>query len=96
MKKPDPMLERIEAFNKANGGDVIVRRTRGGYSLFSESQEGAPVARFRGTGNGDEVEVMWWSHRDKWDHIGDFGGEVMSLDEALEFVAKDSMGIFWM
>jgi len=38
---------------------------------------------------------MWWSHRDRWDQIGDFGPMVMPLDEALDYVAKDPMGCFW-
>jgi hypothetical protein len=38
---------------------------------------------------------MWWSHRDKWDQIGDFGPMVMSLDKALDYVAKDPIGVFW-
>ena len=32
---------------------------------------------------------------DKWDHIGDFGGLFMGIEEALEYVLSDPMGIFW-
>jgi len=88
------LLTRIEAFNEANGGGVIIQKAAKGYSLFREDT-GRPVARLRPTGKGDQVEVMWWSHRDKWDQIGDFGPMLMSLDEALEYVAKDPMGCFW-
>jgi hypothetical protein len=49
----------------------------------------------RPTGKDDDVEVLWWSHRDKWESIGDFGGIILSLDEALEYVAKDPLGCFW-
>ena len=94
MKKSDPLLERIEAFNKANGGGVIIRRGRGGYSLFWETYE-TPIARLRLTGNDDEVEVLWWSHRDKWESIGEFGGVILPLDEALEYVAEDPSGCLW-
>ena len=52
-------------------------------------------ARLRPTGKGDDVEVLWWSHRDKWESIGDFGGIILSLDEALDYVAEDPMGCFW-
>ena len=93
-KKIDDLLIRIEAFNQAHGGGVIIRRAAKGYSLFRE-ENGKPVARLRPTGRGDQVEVMWWSHRDKWDQIGDFGPMLMSLGEALEFVRKDPMGCFW-
>ena len=92
-KKTDELLARIEAFNQAKGGGVLIRRAAKGYSLFREDN-GRPVARLRPTGKGDQVEVMWWSHRDKWDQIGDLG-LVMSLDEALEFINKDPRGFFW-
>jgi hypothetical protein len=90
----EDMLARIEAFNQANGGGVVVRKSAKGYSLY-RVDDGKPVARLRPTGNGGRVEVMWWSHHDRWDQIGDFGPMVMSLDEALEYVAKDPMGCFW-
>ena len=92
--KPDPMLERIMAFSEAKGGRVLIQKQSKGYSLFREDNS-RPVARLRPTGKGDLVEVMWWSHRDKWDQIGDFGPMVMSLDEALDYIARDPMGIFW-
>lgn len=92
--KPDPMLDRIVAFTEAKGGEILIQKQSKGYSLFREDN-GRPVARLRPTGKGDLVEVMWWSHRDQWDQIGDFGPMVMPLDEALEYVAKDPMGIFW-
>jgi hypothetical protein len=88
------MLKRIEAFNQANGGGVAIQKTAKGYSLFRENT-GEPVARLRPTGQGNQVEVMWWSHRDKWEQIGDFGPMVMPLDAALAYVSRDPMGIFW-
>jgi hypothetical protein len=93
MKKPDKILARIEAFNAAEGGGVLIRKASGGYSLFREDQK--PVARLRPTGRGDQVEVMWWSHRDRWDQIGDFGPMVMPLEQALQYIARDPMGCFW-
>jgi hypothetical protein len=94
VKKPDPPLVRIEAFAEQKRCGVIVRRAAGGYSLFREAT-GKPVTRLRPTGKGDSVEVMWWSHRDRWDEIGDFGPMVMPLDQALKYVAEDPMGCFW-
>lgn len=93
-KKPDDLLARIEAFDARRGGKVLVKKVAKGYPLF-RADNGKPVARLRPTGKDDKVEVMWWSHRDKWDRIGDFGGMVMPLDEALAYVAKDPMGCFW-
>ena len=94
-KKSEPLLERIEAYNEAQGGGVIIRRANKGYSLFIES-DGSPIARLRPTGNGDEVEILWWSHGDKWEQIGEFGRVILPLDEALDFVAEDPYGCFWL
>lgn len=93
-KKTDEFLDGIEAFNQAKGGGVIIQRAAKGYSLFREDN-GKPVARLRPTVKGDQVEVMWWSHRDKWEQIGDFGPMLMSLDEALMSIAKNTLGCFW-
>jgi hypothetical protein len=93
-RKNDDTLKRIEAFSAARGGGVVIQKAAKGYSLFREDN-GKPIARFRPTGMDDQVEVMWWSQRDKWDQIGDFGPMLMPLDEALEYVAKDPMGCFW-
>jgi hypothetical protein len=94
MAASDPVLGRIEAYNKAKGGGVVIRKQSKGYSLFREDT-GQPIARLRPTGKGNQVEVMWWSHREKWDEIGDFGPMTMLLDEALDYIARDPMGIFW-
>jgi hypothetical protein len=93
-KKTDETLDRIEAFNQAKGGGVLIQRAAKGFSLFREDN-GKPIARLRPTGKGDQVEVMWWSHRDKWEQIGDFGPMLMSLDEALMYIARNTLGCFW-
>jgi hypothetical protein len=93
-KKADDLLARIEAFNEAKGGGVVIRKAARGYSLF-RADTGRPVARLRPTARGDQVEVLWGSHRDRWDQIGDFGPMVMALDEALQYIAGDPMGCFW-
>lgn len=92
--KPDTLLDGIIAFNEAKGGGVRIEKRSRGYSLFREDN-GRPIARLRPTGKDDLVEVMWWSHRDRWDQIGDFGPMVISLNDALNYVARDPMGIFW-
>ena len=94
MAKKDPLLERIEAYNVQQGGGVIIRRANKGYSLFVEEDD-TPIARLRPTGYDDEVEVLWWSHRDKWEQIGDFGGVILPLDEALDFIVEDPYGCLW-
>jgi hypothetical protein len=85
---------RIEAFNNAHGGGVLVRKDAHGYSLFREDT-GAPVARLRPAKKSDLMEVLWWSWRDRWDSIGDFGGVHLPLDEALDYIAEDPEGCFW-
>jgi hypothetical protein len=91
MTKSDPMLERIRAFDQARGGGVLVERVNKGYSLFSAAT-GAPIARLRPTGPGDEVEVLWW-RRERWAPFGAFGRLVLPLDQALECIAAEPA--FW-
>ncbi len=94
MAKQDELLTRIKAFYEANGGGVVIQKAAKRYSLFWEDT-GQAIARLRPTGRGDQVEVMWWSHRDRWDQIGDFGPMVMGFEEALDYIARDPMGCFW-
>ena len=94
MKQADDFLARIEAFNTARGGGVRIQKAARGYSLLRQDT-GRPIARLRPTGKGDQVEVMWWSHRDRWDQIGEFGPMVMSLEEALDYIAEDPLDCFW-
>jgi hypothetical protein len=90
----DSIFERIVAFNESAGGGVRIQRQSNGVSLYREDN-GRPIARLRPFGEGDSVEVLWWSHRGKWEQIGDLGPMVMSLDEALDYISKDSVGVFW-
>jgi hypothetical protein len=41
---------------------------------------------------GGGVEILWWRHG-RWGSIGDFGGLVMPLDQALDHIARDPL--FW-
>ena len=87
----DPTLKRIEDFNHARGGGVIVRKVARGYTLLSE-RTGAPVARLRPTGDGDKVQVLWWNG-ERWGASGPFGIATMALDRALDYVANEPN--FW-
>ena len=80
MARPDPMLERIEAFNHSRGGGVVVRRAAKGYSLYSE-RSGRPVARLKPTGEDGKVRVLAW-HRGKWGASGPFGVPTMTADHS--------------
>jgi hypothetical protein len=88
------MQARIEAFNNAHGGGVVVRKDAHGYSLFRDDT-GEPVARLRPEDSSNLMEVLCWSWRGRWDSIGDFGGVWMPLDEALDYIAEDPEGCFW-
>jgi len=89
---PDDMRARIEAYPwPSRRGGVEVVRANKGYTLHS-LRTGGPVARLRPTGQGDQVQVLWW-RREAWGNPGPFGREVMPLDEALEFIATE--GFFW-
>jgi hypothetical protein len=86
------MLARIEeAFDRARGGGVIVRRSAGGYSL-SSARTGGRIARLRPTGDGDKVEVLWWNGA-RWGASGPFGIPTMPLDQALDYIAAEPA--FW-
>ena len=92
--RPAPLFDRIVAFNEARGGGVRIEKRSKGYSLFREDN-GRPIARLRPSGKADVVEILWWSHRDQWEQIGDFGPMTMPLEKALNYISKDPMGIFW-
>jgi len=91
-RSEDAMRARIDAFPwpPQRGGVEVVRANRG-YTLSSR-RNGAPIARLRPTGRGEDVQVLWW-RREAWGNPGPFGREVMPLDDALEFIATE--GFFW-
>ncbi len=95
MTKIDCIPNRITEYFEQKGVHVTVKRLKNGYSIIHES--GHRIAQFRPeAGDSDLIEVLWWSSQDKWDHIGDFGGLTMKLEEALQYVLSDPMDIFWM
>jgi hypothetical protein len=92
MADDESILARIQAFDAANGGGVAVKRDRGAYVLTFLGV-GAPIARLKPTGDGDEVRLAHWSHRGKWEDVGGMGGVFLPLDEALDYIASE--GLFW-
>jgi hypothetical protein len=88
--KPDLMRERIAAFSWPRCGVVVMKASRG-YTLYS-ARTGEPIARFRPTGDGDRVQVLW-RRRGMWGASGPFGIATMPLDRALDYVASDPT--FW-
>jgi hypothetical protein len=85
----DPVIERIAAYPWLRGG-VNVRKHRGGYSL-SSARTGAPVARLKPMPQDDRFEGLWW-RRDTWGPAAPLGA-ILSLNDALDFIASDSF--FW-
>ena len=84
----DPgILKRIRRCPFARGGRVTVRFRANGYSLYSR-RSNLPLARLRLTGAGDEVVVLYPSHRG-WQALGDFGTVPMPLDHALEMISTN-------
>src|SRR3954452_17752030 len=70
----DPtILERIRGCPFARGGRVPVRFRADGHSLVAR-RSGVPLARLRLTGEGDDVVLLYPSHRGGWEPPGDFGG----------------------
>ena len=85
----DPaILKRIRGGPFARGGRVRVRFRANRYSLFAR-RSGEPLARLRLTGNGDEVVLLYPSHRGGWGALGDFGPSAMPLDEALRCLSDN-------
>lgn len=91
--KVDQYKTKIETFFRKT--DVTVKKDKTGYSIFSGPRK-TPTARLRITGEKDMVEVLWWSHRNKWESIGDFDGIFLPFDDALKYIDKDPLGCFWL
>ena len=85
----DPaILQRIRGCPFARGGRVLVRFRANGYSLLAR-RSGVPLARLRLTGEGDDVVLLYPSHRGGWEPPGDFGAVAMPLDLALEHLSAN-------
>ena len=88
----DPIIQTIERFRCARGALGAERRNRG-YTLYN-ANSGAPVARLRPAGTDGSFQVLYWSLcKDRWASTGPFGRTVLSIDDALRFIACED--IFW-
>jgi hypothetical protein len=91
----DFVQSRIEAFNREQGGGVSVRKDARGYTLIREDT-GTPVARLRPKERGRCFEVLRWSlDQECWRPAAMMGPTILSLDDALDFIARDPMDCFW-
>jgi hypothetical protein len=88
----DTIIRRIERFSFPQGAVRAERRNRG-YTL-THAASGAPVARLRPDPDDEHVEVLYWSLRtDRCSPTGPFGRTILPLDQALRFIAAET--IFW-
>jgi hypothetical protein len=89
--KSDDVMSRILAvFQKKKCPAIPIKVSRG-YNIYYQNEA---VSRIRERGK--LWEVMWWSHRDKWESVGDMGSLLFdTVEEAATYVLDDPMGIFW-
>ncbi len=89
----DPIIQRVESFSCRRGPLAAEKRNRG-YTLY-HARSGTPIARLRPVdGQPDRLEVLYWSlWKERWTRASPFGRTVLSIDHALQFIAKDD--IFW-
>ncbi len=92
MTEPDPILLRMEAFDRENGGGASVHKSRGGHTRTLTATQ-APIARLKPERLGDRMRLFCGSWQNRWNDVGDMGGLVLPLDEALDQIAKPE--IFW-
>jgi len=70
---------------------LIAERRSRGYTLY-HANSGTPVARLRPVGSDDRVEVLYWSlWKERWTRAGPFGRTVLSIDDALRFIATEDI-----
>jgi len=88
----DLPMAQIKAVFQKKKCPAVVCRMSGGYTIIHKDML---VARIRQRGNG--WEVLWRSHSsNKWKSIGELGGVVCdTVEEAVEYILRDSMGLFW-
>ena len=88
----DATIQQIEAF-RCSRGELSAERRNRGYTIYDASS-GAPLARLRPTGKHDCFEVLYWSlWKHRWTSAGPFGRTILSLRDALQFIAHED--IFW-
>ena len=88
----DTVIQQIEQFRCSRGALFAERRNRG-YTLY-DAGSGAPVARLRPVGQEGRFEIMYWSlWKERWTSTGPFGRTILSIDDALRFIAHED--IFW-
>ena len=81
-------LERIQT----KQAPLKVKRVSNGVNIYS-TDGNIPVARLK-PANENLVEIKYWSHRERWEAIGEFGGVFLSLDDSIDYVLEDELNCF--
>ena len=88
----DAIIQHIADFPCPRGAMFAERRNHG-YTLY-DARSGAPVARLSPAGAAGRFEVLYWSlWKERWAATGPFGRTILSIDDALQFIAHED--IFW-
>ena len=88
----DPIIQQIDTFRCPRGALFAERRNRC-YKIY-DARGDAPIARLRPTGRDDRFEVLYWPlWKQRWASTGPFGRTILSIDDALQFIAHEN--IFW-
>lgn len=90
--KTNLFRQQIERYLDNSGWDVTCRKRNDAYNLIWADDQ-TLLAKFKPTGQGDEVEIFW-RDGDCWQGVGEFGC-VLPIQEALDFVFEDPDGLFF-
>jgi hypothetical protein len=76
--------------SRLRGAFHAERRNRG-YTLYDDAS-GVPVARLRSAGHDRRFEVLYWPlWKQRWGATGPVGRTVLSIDDALRFIAREDI-----
>ena len=88
----DTIIHQIEQFRCSREALFAGRRNRG-YTLY-DAGSAAPVAPPRPIGQERRFEVLYWSlWKERRASTGPFGRTILSIDDALPFIAHEDT--FW-
>ena len=86
---------RIEAFNREQGGGVLVHvRTATAIPWSAKKSQELPIARLRPKGDKGKYEVLYWSpDTDRWRSAWDIGGDRSDARRGARFHRVRSDGV---
>lgn len=91
--KTTTIQSKIDRFFADRELEIFSRRINRGYTLLWD--DGHRFARLRQTSRPNEFHILWWDRTsNRWREVGEFG-LVLPLNEALEYLVKDPVGLFF-